>query len=68
MALDGPDDDGWFATGDIGLWDEDGELLLVGRTTELVVVNGFNVYPAEVEAVLATTARRRGSMPLLWCG
>jgi long-chain acyl-CoA synthetase len=49
---DGPDENGWFATGDIGLWDEDGDLLLVGRTTELVVVNGFNVYPAEVEAVL----------------
>jgi long-chain acyl-CoA synthetase len=52
-GADGPDDNGWFATGDIGLWDEDGELLLVGRTTELVVVNGFNVYPAEVEAALA---------------
>jgi long-chain acyl-CoA synthetase len=51
-GVDGPDEDGWFATGDIGLWDEDGELLLVGRTTELVVINGFNVYPAEVEAVL----------------
>jgi long-chain acyl-CoA synthetase len=51
-GADGPDEDGWFPTGDIGLWDEDGDLLLVGRTTELVIVNGFNVYPAEVEAVL----------------
>lgn len=51
-GVDGPDEDGWFATGDIGLWDEDGDLLLVGRTTELIVVNGFNVYPAEVESVL----------------
>jgi long-chain acyl-CoA synthetase len=51
-GADGPDEDGWFGTGDIGLWDEDGDLLLVGRTTELVVVNGFNVYPAEVEGVL----------------
>jgi long-chain acyl-CoA synthetase len=51
-GADGPDEDGWFATGDIGLWDDDGDLLIVGRTTELVVVNGFNVYPAEVEAIL----------------
>ena len=44
--------DGWFATGDIAVRDGDGNLWLVGRTTDLVIVNGFNVYPAEVEAVL----------------
>ena len=33
--------------------DADGDLHLVGRSTELVIVNGFNVYPAEVEAVFA---------------
>ncbi|MDP9092913.1 MAG: AMP-binding protein [Actinomycetota bacterium] len=49
----GPDRDGWFGTGDIAVADALGELHLVGRTTELVIVNGFNVYPAEVEAVLA---------------
>lgn len=49
----GPDAEGWFGTGDIALTDADGELHLVGRSTELVIVNGFNVYPAEVEAVLA---------------
>jgi long-chain acyl-CoA synthetase len=49
----GPDDDGWFGTGDIALADQDDNLHLVGRSAELVVVNGFNVYPAEVEAVLA---------------
>jgi long-chain acyl-CoA synthetase len=49
---DGPDDDGWFATGDIGVLDDDGDLHLVGRTSDLIIVNGFNVYPAEVEAVL----------------
>ncbi|MEP6598726.1 MAG: AMP-binding protein [Actinomycetota bacterium] len=49
----GPDADGWFATGDIAVADEDGDLFLVGRSTDLVLVNGFNVYPAEVEAVLA---------------
>ncbi len=50
-GVDGPDAEGWFATGDIAVADEDGDLLLVGRTDELVLVNGFNVYPTEVEAV-----------------
>lgn len=50
---DGPDADGWFGTGDIAVQDEAGQLYLVGRSTELVIVNGFNVYPAEVEAVFA---------------
>ena len=49
----GADKDGWFATGDIAVADSDDDLHLVGRSTELVIVNGFNVYPAEVEAVLA---------------
>jgi long-chain acyl-CoA synthetase len=52
-AVDGPDPDGWFGTGDIACADADGQLHLVGRSTDLVIVNGFNVYPAEVEAVLA---------------
>jgi long-chain acyl-CoA synthetase len=52
-GADGPDRDGWFATGDIAVSDEDGGLVLVGRTTDLVLINGFNVYPAEVESVLA---------------
>jgi long-chain acyl-CoA synthetase len=48
----GPDADGWFATTDIAAFDDDGELQLIGRTSDLVIVNGFNVYPAEVEGVL----------------
>lgn len=48
----GPDPDGWFRTGDIGYL-EDGELHLVDRARELVIVHGFNVYPAEVEQVVA---------------
>jgi long-chain acyl-CoA synthetase len=52
-GADGPDDDGWFATGDIACADGDGRLHLVGRSTDLVIVNGFNVYPAEIETVLA---------------
>jgi long-chain acyl-CoA synthetase len=48
----GPDDEGWFATGDIGYLDEDGDLHLVDRARDLVIVSGFNVYPREVEEVL----------------
>jgi long-chain acyl-CoA synthetase len=50
---DGPDADGWFGTGDIAVFDEAGRLCMCGRTDDLVIVNGFNVYPAEVELVLA---------------
>ncbi len=49
----GPDDDGWFRTGDIGYLDADGDLHLVDRANDLIIVNGFNVYPHEVERVLA---------------
>ncbi|HLY34067.1 MAG TPA: AMP-binding protein [Jatrophihabitantaceae bacterium] len=52
-GADGPDADGWFGTGDIAVYDDDRELHIVGHSAELVIVNGFNVYPAEVEAVLA---------------
>ena len=49
---DGPDADGWWATGDIAYADGDGDLHLVDRIGELILVNGFNVYPAEIERVL----------------
>ncbi len=52
-GADGPDADGWYATGDVGLLDDDGELTLVDRLRELVIVSGFNVYPSEVEDVIA---------------
>jgi long-chain acyl-CoA synthetase len=48
----GPDEEGWFATGDIAYADSDGDLFLVDRTKELILVSGFNVYPREVEDVL----------------
>jgi long-chain acyl-CoA synthetase len=48
----GPDDEGWFRTGDIGYLDADGDLHLVDRANDLIIVNGFNVYPHEVEHVL----------------
>jgi long-chain acyl-CoA synthetase len=44
--------DGWFWTGDIGIFDEDGYLYLVDRIKDVVIVSGFNVFPAEVETVL----------------
>jgi long-chain acyl-CoA synthetase len=49
----GPDADGWFATGDVAYLDDEGDLFLVDRRQELVLVSGFNVYPREVEDVLA---------------
>ena len=52
-GVDGPDDEGWYATGDIGLIDSDGDLMIVDRLRELVIVSGFNVYPSEVEDVIA---------------
>jgi long-chain acyl-CoA synthetase len=45
--------DGWLRTGDIATADEDGYLYLVDRAKDLIIVSGFNVYPAEVEEVLA---------------
>lgn len=44
--------DGWLRTGDIATADEDGYLYLVDRAKDLIIVSGFNVYPAEVEEVL----------------
>ncbi|MFC4146415.1 AMP-binding protein [Micromonospora mangrovi] len=49
---DGPDAAGWWATGDVAYADDDGDLFLVDRLGELILVNGFNVYPHEVELVL----------------
>jgi long-chain acyl-CoA synthetase len=46
-------EDGWLRTGDIATVDDDGYLYLVDRAKDLVIVSGFNVYPAEVEGVLA---------------
>ncbi len=45
--------DGWLRTGDVGVVDDDGWLALVERKKDVVIVSGFNVYPGEVEQVLA---------------
>jgi long-chain acyl-CoA synthetase len=44
--------DGWLRTGDIAVVDDDGWLYIVDRAKDLIIVSGFNVYPAEVEDVL----------------
>jgi len=44
---------GWYHTGDVGRFDEDGYLTLVGRSRDVIITGGENVYPAEVEHVLA---------------
>ncbi len=45
--------DGWLRTGDIAVADDDGYLYIVDRAKDLIIVSGFNVYPNEVEEVLA---------------
>jgi len=49
----GPDAEGWYRTGDVAYEDDEGDLVLVDRRKELVIVSGFNVYPREVEDVIA---------------
>lgn len=44
--------DGWLATGDLALLDEDGHLAICGRSKDVIISKGFNIYPQEVENVL----------------
>lgn len=44
--------DGWFKTGDVGHFDDRGYLTIVGRSKDLIITGGYNVYPAEVEGCL----------------
>ncbi|MCU1497867.1 MAG: AMP-dependent synthetase [Acidimicrobiales bacterium] len=48
------DADGWLTTGDLGSWTADGRLAVDGRADHLIVTGGENVWPAAVEAALAT--------------
>jgi long-chain acyl-CoA synthetase len=44
--------DGWFHTGDLGRADEDGYFAIAGRTKDLIIRGGYNIYPREIEEVL----------------
>ncbi len=44
--------DGWFKTGDVGLIDAQGYLTIVGRSKDLIISGGYNVYPAEIEGYI----------------
>ncbi len=48
----GPDDQGWFRSGDVAVLDGELDLHLIDRRRELILVNGFNVYPREVELTI----------------
>lgn len=56
--LDDPDatdearHDGWLRTGDLGRLESDGLLTILGRSREMIISGGYNIYPAEVEAAL----------------
>lgn len=45
--------DGWVMTGDIGMLDQDGFLIITDRKKDVIITNGYNVFPREVEEVLA---------------
>ncbi len=46
--------DGYFRTGDVGILTEDGRFKIVDRIKDMILVSGFNVFPNEIEAVVAT--------------
>ena len=54
-------EDGFLRTGDIATVDQGGDLRIVDRAKDMILVSGFNVYPNEVEEVLAAHAATRGA-------
>lgn len=51
--------DGWFHTGDVGVFDANGYLKIVGRTKEMIIRGGANIYPREIEEALYEHSRVR---------
>jgi len=51
-GVGGPDENGWFRSGDVAYIDDDGDLHVIDRRREMILVNGFNVYPREIELVI----------------
>ncbi|MFM7632241.1 MAG: AMP-binding enzyme, partial [Betaproteobacteria bacterium] len=45
-------DDGYFNTGDVGFFDDDSYLSIVGRSKDLIITGGYNVYPKEIESII----------------
>ena len=70
--------DGWFRTGDVGVRAHDGFITLQGRRSDLIISGGFNIYPREIEellaeqpgvreaAVVGVTDRLRGEIPVAY--
>ncbi|QDY98960.1 AMP-binding protein [Nitratireductor mangrovi] len=71
-------EDGWFRTGDVGFFDEEGFLYITGRVDDMFTVGGFNIYPAEIENkleqlpgvkeafIVPVADRRLGNVPAAW--
>jgi long-chain acyl-CoA synthetase len=53
-TMDALEPDGWLHSGDVGYMDEDGCIFIVDRKKDMILTGGFNVYPAEIERVLAS--------------
>jgi len=58
--------DGWFYPGDIGKLDEEGLLYLVGRSKDVIIRGGVNIYPAEVEQVLLRHSAVTDAVAVAW--
>ena len=51
--------DGWLYTGDVAIMDEEGFVTIQDRIKDMIISGGENVYPAEIEGLLATSRRAR---------